>query len=432
MLLQFSVKNFLSIKDECSLSLLAANSIKDCEQNLIDVELAGLKGVKVLKGLGIYGPNASGKTSVLKALDIMKFLVVQSAAILPAEHLPYTPFALCEDCLQNPTELFVSFVHDSVRYEYEFHYHARRVVFEELSAFPSGKRQRWFTRKVLIEDESPGLGVEEFKFSTHLNVSNEVRNTVRPNSLLLSMGAQFNNDKLFNVYRWFQNECLVVNSTNQFDLLEKSAELFSNKSNKEYHQFIQMMDNADLGISGLDIDVHERDVPLVLETQVEGAAPQIQQVMGREVTHDVRFIHKAESGHECAVSLDNESSGTQVLFRFGGMFFDALNAGKTVVIDELDTSLHPLLERALLKMFFSAEVNKNGAQIIFVSHNPLLLSGDVLRRDQIWFTEKDVHGVTHLYPLTDFSPRKQESLLAGYMSGRYGGIPIVPDGLGLG
>jgi AAA15 family ATPase/GTPase len=98
-------------------------------------------------------------------------------------------------------------------------------------------------------------------------------------------------------------------------------------------------------------------------------------------------------------------------------------------VDELETSMHPLMVRELLRLFFSIKENPNGAQILFTTHNPLLLDATLLRRDQVWFTDKDADGEAHLYPLTDYGPRKGESLVRGYLSGRYGAVPFVPAGL---
>jgi uncharacterized protein len=120
---------------------------------------------------------------------------------------------------------------------------------------------------------------------------------------------------------------------------------------------------------------------------------------------------------------------TQRLFELAGPWLDTLDQGYTVCVDELETSMHPLMVRELLRLIFSAEENAKGAQILFTTHNPLLLDPSLLRRDQVWFTDKDADGAGHLYPLTDFQPRKGESLVRGYMSGRYGAVPFVPEGL---
>ena len=121
--------------------------------------------------------------------------------------------------------------------------------------------------------------------------------------------------------------------------------------------------------------------------------------------------------------------GPQRWFALAGPWLDILRNGSTVCIDELETSLHPLMLRALLELMFSASENPNGAQILFTTHNPLLLDATLLRRDQVWFTDKDAHGAAHLYPLTDYQPRKGESLVRGYLSGRYGAVPFLPEGL---
>ena len=112
-----------------------------------------------------------------------------------------------------------------------------------------------------------------------------------------------------------------------------------------------------------------------------------------------------------------------------GPWMDILSRGRVVCIDELETSMHPHMVRELLRLFFDPSVNTGGAQVIFTTHNPLLLDTTLLRRDQVWFTDKDAKGAAHLYPLTDYSPRKGESLIRGYLSGRYGALPFIPAGL---
>jgi AAA15 family ATPase/GTPase len=140
-------------------------------------------------------------------------------------------------------------------------------------------------------------------------------------------------------------------------------------------------------------------------------------------------MHLGQGKVEIALPWASESLGTRRYFQLAGPWLDILENGYIACIDELETSMHPLMVRELLRLFFSEKENKKGAQILFTTHNPLLLDATLIRRDQIWFTEKDTEGEAHLYPLTDFSPRKGESLVRGYLSGRYGAVPFVPDGL---
>ena len=142
-----------------------------------------------------------------------------------------------------------------------------------------------------------------------------------------------------------------------------------------------------------------------------------------------QFTHRGPNAAEIPLPWASESAGTQRFFSLAGPWLDILSKGSTVCIDELETSMHPLMVRELLRLFFSANENPKGAQILFTTHNPLLLDATLLRRDQVWFTDKEENGETHLYPLTDYSPRKGESLVRGYLSGRYGAVPFVPTGL---
>jgi AAA15 family ATPase/GTPase len=123
--------------------------------------------------------------------------------------------------------------------------------------------------------------------------------------------------------------------------------------------------------------------------------------------------------------IPEESSGTQLFFSLAGPLLDILEKGRVLVVDELDSSLHPLLVQRVVDMFQSPATNPNGAQLIFTTHDSSLLDSQKMRRDQIWFTEKDNAQISHLFPLLDFSPRKGEALEKNYLSGRYGGIPIL-------
>ena len=141
------------------------------------------------------------------------------------------------------------------------------------------------------------------------------------------------------------------------------------------------------------------------------------------------FRHIGPDGREFELPLEEESTGTRKFFNLAGPWLQALEQGVTLCLDEFDTYLHPFLTQALLELLFKPEHNPKGAQIIFTTHNPLLLDPTLLRRDQIWFVDKDREGGSFVYPLTEYKPRKEESLLRGYLSGRYGALPFIPNGL---
>jgi uncharacterized protein len=137
-----------------------------------------------------------------------------------------------------------------------------------------------------------------------------------------------------------------------------------------------------------------------------------------------KFLHSSDKGR-AQFNLGDESEGTQRLFMLAGPLFEILRTGSVLFVDELDRSLHALLVRQLIEMFQNPSLNPAGAQLVFTTHDTSLLSGDLLRRDQVWLVEKDADQASRLYPLTDFAPRKKEALERGYLSGRYGAVPVL-------
>jgi AAA15 family ATPase/GTPase len=144
---------------------------------------------------------------------------------------------------------------------------------------------------------------------------------------------------------------------------------------------------------------------------------------------EIELGHKGAGGKEFPLDWRDESAGTQKFFALAAPWLDIIETGRIAFLDEIETSIHPSMVNALLAIMLSNETNDNGAQLLFTTHNPLLLDTGLIRRDQVWFADKDDYGATHLYPLTDYKPRKKESLVRGYMAGRYGAIPFIPGNL---
>jgi hypothetical protein len=149
----------------------------------------------------------------------------------------------------------------------------------------------------------------------------------------------------------------------------------------------------------------------------------------KKPSYEPELTHRGAGGIDVPLPWNVESAGTQRLFALAGMWLNILADGDIVCIDELDTSMHPLMAMELLRLLFSDKENSKRAQIIFTTHNPILLDTTLMRRDQVWFTDKNNEGEGHLYPLTEYAPRKEESLIRGYLSGRYGAVPFLPKGL---
>ena len=247
----------------------------------------------------------------------------------------------------------------------------------------------------------------------------------RPNSLFLSMAVQLNSDALRPVFDWFVSQLVIFNEHAQLNPQVSIQMLKQVEGRKEICNFLSAAD-----ISIADIDVETRRVPkqAVHFDLVEGKT----EVRTEEMEeHKLRFHHVTEHG-KYVFELMDESSGTRNLLFLAGPVLEILSKGLTLVIDELDTSLHSLLVRELVRLFHRPEINTGGAQLIFTTHDTSLLDApDLFRRDQVWFVEKDRDQASSLVGLSEFSPRKNEALERGYLMGRYGGVPFLNQSLGL-
>lgn len=425
MLIYFGVENFGSINGEQTLSLVASNYYHDLEDNVVDPALPGLSGVRLLRGAALYGPNASGKSTVIRAMRMLQMLVVESGAKGPEVSLPRNPFCLNVPRRADPTKFFVSFVQAGVRYEYEVHYVSERVLFEGLSAYPRGREQVWFERSWIAE-------ANEYRWrrpAGNLKVSSELLGMVRHNALVVSTGAQLNNPQLTRVHEWFAQTLKMLNLGADSSALNPtfSAELLKNPSDRRA-RLLELIRHADLGVVDATVEPMKPTTEM-LEELSRLVQPELLAAIA-ESGLKISLGHQSDTDI-VPIDFGAESAGTQRLFALAGPWLDILEHGYTAFIDELDASLHPLLVKELLRLVFSPATNPKGAQVVFTTHDPYLLASSTLRRDQVWLTEKDSHGATHVYPLSDYRPRPKESLINGYLAGRYGAVPMIPTGLGI-
>jgi hypothetical protein len=248
--------------------------------------------------------------------------------------------------------------------------------------------------------------------------------------LYLSKSIAEGNKELDPVFRWFSNHLLIpdlsarTGVSNQFTMSQ-----FEGRT-PILEKILSMLKHADLGVTGGRL-VKRTSEPKEFVAWLETlpVPSQLREDVEKETRYRPELLHRGPNGVEMPLDWNSESAGTERLYALAGHWLGILQNGRTVCIDELETSMHPLMVRELLRLFFSEKENPKGAQIIFTTHNPLLLDPTLLRRDQVWFTDKDDEGVAHLYPLTDYQPRKGESLARGYLAGRYGGVPFIPKGL---
>lgn len=418
MLVEFRVQNFRSLRDEQLLSMVASKDKTMLETNAVGTGLSAVP--HVLKSSVIYGANASGKSNLIKALQYMRDMVLQSAAIPPGQLFNVKPFLLDEDSAASPVEFEVTFLLGKIRYQYGFTMNAERILSEYLLVYKAFKPQRWFERR--FDDDT---GQDSYEFGSGLKGTKQVwEKATRSNALFLSMAVQLNSEGLRPVYDWFAKKLVIFNEQEQLNSRFTVQMLKQPDRRKQICDFLQA---ADISIS--DIDVQTRKVP--------GQALHVDMVAGKTELkseqveqHQLLFSHVTEQG-KAVFELADESSGTRNLLFLAGPVLDILQKGCVLVVDELDTSLHSLLVHELVRLFHRNEINQGDAQLIFSTHDTSLLDApDLLRRDQIWLVEKDVQQASMLVALSEFSPRKNEALERGYLMGRYGGIPFVHERIG--
>ncbi len=420
MIIEFRVKNFRSLRDEHVLSLVASKdkTLQDSNTQPTEINAAPI----LVRSAVIYGANASGKSNLIKALQFMRGVVTESAtAIQPGQTFAVQPFLLDTQSAVQPNEFELTFLINGVRYQYGFAMTAQRIVSEHLLVYKAFKPQRWFARHF-----DSDVGKDVYEFGPGLKgPKNLWEGATRPNSLFLSMAVQLNSDALRPIFDWFANRLVIFNEHAQLNPQVSIQMLKQTEGRKEICNFLSA---ADISIS--NIDVETRKVPSqavhvdLLASKAEVRSEEMEE-------HKLRFHHVTDQG-KAVFDLVDESSGTRNLLFLAGPVLDILSKGLTLVIDELDTSLHTLLVRELVRMFHSPRVNADGAQLIFTTHDTSLLDApDLFRRDQVWFVEKDFNQASTLVSLSEFSPRKNEALERGYLIGRYGGVPFLSQNLGL-
>ncbi len=424
MLLEFRVKNFRSFREEQVLSLVALGQDHSLPANFLPYGR-----LKVLKTAGVYGANAAGKSNLIRAMKTMQGIVLDSAKDRPSQPLAIAPFLFDTVSREEPTEFEVTFVKNEVRYQYGFSATHQKIVKEWLLAFPKGVAQTWFER-----------GPEDWKFGSHLKGEKAtLQDRTRENALFISVGAQWNHEQLTEVYKWFDSHLRVVTTDYPWPPVTEQMLLDTREHETQAQTFqrvLALLKKADLGID--DVSVERMTFEQIRKNLFDDDMPaELRSILAKMMEQHppsafaVTFHHGGQAeARGGLLALEEESDGTKRFFQLLGPFIAAVSQGFTVFFDELESHMHPLLTRELIKLFQSTG-NKAGAQLVFATHDTTLLDPDLLRRDQIWFTEKSVAGATDLYSLAEYKdhngnkPRKDEAMQKKYLSGKYGAIPIL-------
>ena len=413
MLLDFSVENFGPFRDRVTLSM-QATSIKKHDENVIDCSPAGMN---LVSSALVFGPNASGKSYLFKAICALRSMVDDT---FPdgKKYRWYEPFRFDSRFVESPVAFQIRFCEEGTIYDYSISFLSDRVVSERLAYHPIKRARLVFERKESIED---------FK-----GKNKRLLRLLTPTSSFLALGSKYN-DELCSKVRGMIRGLITLDSEDVGSLSLRSCK-FVEKDDRMRRMMIEGLQKADFGITGydiidnsLDIDAAKRILPPATYDAVFPDGRTSVNLHSISVRH--RFGRLAgDEGVEASFDMyDEESVGTRYMFGIMGPLVDCLINGKTIFIDEFGSHLHPLLTRWLVEQFSKGN-NPHGAQMVAMTHDVGLMdTRDLVRRDQIFLIDKNKDdGSSSLYCLSDFkNARKDDEILRAYLLGRYDAIPLV-------
>jgi uncharacterized protein len=418
MLLEFRVQNFRALRDEQVLSLVAGASDGHLASTHLHETGLTAKGLtQAVRSTVIYGANASGKSTVLHALNYMRMVVAESATVIqPGQIYNVQPFRLDSQKEKEAISFELAFMLKGMRHEYAFAMRPERILRESLRVYRSAKPTPWFVREFDAETQT-----DRYEFSNALKGKKALwQESTRPNALFLSTAAQLNSEMLMPVFRWITQQIAMIPAGLMMDPSHTLNLLATPEGKAQVQTFLSRADFAISEVKTITRKGARQQVLVAASGQV-----QTNRIEGDIV--QPQFVHNTQAG-SATFELHEESDGTQHLFGLIGPLMQVLQKGQVLLVDELDSSLHALLVRQLVDLFHSP-ANAHGAQLVFTTHDTALLDNNIFRRDQIWFTEKDGAQAARLYPLSDFSPRNTEAFERNYLKGRYGGIPFLSGNL---
>jgi len=445
MLLSFTVENFRSFRAEQTLNLLASRRLGACGLPHC-CEVPGT-GEHVLRIASLYGANGAGKSNLVRALALVDRLVRSGTA--PGKSIPHQPFFLDDQSSKNPTSFELQFLAQGDVFRYGFSYDAERVH-EEWLAIYEGNRERDLFSRV----SSDGGGVQVTLGPTATEGTRESKKIkalaqvgARPNQLFLtevvnlddpeSQGPRFQR-----AIKWFESALSTIQPDALFGGLAETI-----ATDERFADFAgHFLSDASTGIAALEVQGREiphsefSSLPPEVWVKFFGGLPENKAAFvhgpeGEEFLVDpskmdtikirkISALHDSATGQRTRLPIREESDGSQRLLNLLPALYRLTTDGGVFVIDELERSMHPMLARKFIE-FFLKGAHGTRSQLIFATHESTLLDLDLMRRDGIWFAEKDNEGATHLYSLADFKVRKDLRIEKGYLEGRFGAIPFL-------
>lgn len=409
MIVDFTVENFRSIKEEQIFSMYADKKPKHHAGNIFYIN----DEIGLLKTTAIYGANASGKTNLILAFNALKDLIVDSGDWKDGDGIKvYEPYKLSKNTVVAPINFEIEFYVKKARYQYQVKFDSNNILFEKLDLFKTAKSSNIFTRnsptdwKLVKFGDSYKGGKRQFAFFSN-------------NTYLSKAGNNPESPELIrDVYNYFRKNLLTI-------LAERSIALVDWEKESGYIDVVNaFLSKADLGISKFDFV--KRELPNELSLP-EDLPSEIKEQIISEFSKKAVFFHKSDFGELVEFDKELESRGTNKLFQLVPFFTMVLNEGASLFIDEIEASLHPHIAELVIKLFNDPTVNINNAQLIFTTHDISLMSQNILRKDQVYLSDKTPETGTKLLCLEAFDSSLKDSspFAKWYNEGRLGGIPEI-------
>lgn len=401
MILNLEFKNYRSFKGTCSFTTEPSSS-KAKIKNLCEVETNAKENKKALKISLIFGANASGKTNIIKFLYGFRRWVLNLDNRVGEDIGLYQPFKFDSRTADAPIEFSMEFIAQKVRYKYAVSFTRLQIASESLVSYPNGKQTLLYERIVLLTDTES----DTIKFGSSLSSSKPFN--VFKNQLLISKFLKDTPCEPITSAAKYLADIVISNGFHEDTMLGEDKEmlrwLYSHPDNKKL--LAEFLAFADTGLS--DFQLSKR-------------------IDGVEVTSLHGLYEDGQSaGKTVDLPLKEESFGTRALFIIGCHILQALQNGSPFFIDEMDSGLHSYVTKLIVDIFRNERINKHNAQLVFTTHDVNLLDQNTIRKDQVWFTEKDKYGVSELFSLSDFEDVREETLFAKwYLNNKFGGVPSL-------
>lgn len=418
MLIDFSVENFKSFRDKQTFSMEAAPYLRN-KSNVFKPALKGEKPPSLLKIAAIYGPNASGKSNLVSALNLINKLL-NSDRDHSSSILPVSPFRFDKELSNQPSRFEINFISEAIKYRFEISLTSERITYESLTQYYSGKPVPLYVRSFIN-------GAEEYSIKGPLEgddiLHNAWINLTSPKQVFLSQAVTNSNENLKQLRIPF--DWLNTNLRSNPESLSDFVDIMQIMNNELpdinlSNGLADFLSELDIPIAKIDFNNTSRldDIRALSKLPDDDGKNSIREVFNRD---KVIYIHKTDLG-EASFSFNEESEGTKNLSGFNLMWTILTNSSdfNSMVFDELDSSLHPkIIEQLVVKLLNS----KIHTQLIFTTHNTHLMDSKLLRRDQFWIAERDNNGATRLASIYDYQGRESEDIEKRYFEGRYRGLP---------